>query len=438
MIHFGEWNDDIHDHWEQQDRIDRAALSKTSPDYVDIFTETAVFAGSGKKPYTTSLNSCTCGDFINRHLPCKHIYRLAMELGLIKCDFARGRNKNTIIKRIQYLSPEAKQILLKVMQNDGYYVTCAKCTDELIINGFCCENIDPRITTKNVILEALPEIADSSFDIKKELRRELEEEKMCQMTFEEITEAEDEKNSVVENITGEFACCSHYRECSDKKECLFKNDELHAGCMYKKNLEKGLIFYGKNAAIFSPNRYEQVFGYYKSLSDEAKEIFHDLIAYFSLTKRASTSCLCLYNEKIHDLVASLPCFSILPEELMTAFLFDVDILQIRNAEKFNKQHSDITPPDLNYISQNKELNSAAKTDLKKNAWKKFYLEKDYKSRHELSNRFLFFGINRMYSIELNELFNAELSILTTRHNYKFLKYFENNKDDLALFRKTLN
>ena len=177
MIHFGDWNDDIHDLWEQQERIDRAALSKTSPEYVDIDTEIAVFAGSRKNPYTTSLNSCTCGDFINRHLPCKHIYRLAMELGIIQCNFARGRNKNSIIKRIQYLSPEAKQILLKVMQNNGYYVTCSRCTDELIINGFCCENIDPRVSTNNVILEALPEIADSGFEIIKEIRCELEEEK---------------------------------------------------------------------------------------------------------------------------------------------------------------------------------------------------------------------------------------------------------------------
>lgn len=33
--------------------------------------------------YSVSLTSCTCPDFQNRHQPCKHMYRLALELGLL-------------------------------------------------------------------------------------------------------------------------------------------------------------------------------------------------------------------------------------------------------------------------------------------------------------------------------------------------------------------
>lgn len=31
--------------------------------------------------YAVTVDSCTCGDFVKRHLPCKHMYRLAEECG---------------------------------------------------------------------------------------------------------------------------------------------------------------------------------------------------------------------------------------------------------------------------------------------------------------------------------------------------------------------
>lgn len=39
--------------------------------------------GNPKDIYTVTLLKCECMDFKNRHLPCKHIYRLALELGVI-------------------------------------------------------------------------------------------------------------------------------------------------------------------------------------------------------------------------------------------------------------------------------------------------------------------------------------------------------------------
>jgi len=38
------------------------------------------------KNYSVTLDSCTCIDFSRRHKPCKHMYRLAMDLGLFKAD----------------------------------------------------------------------------------------------------------------------------------------------------------------------------------------------------------------------------------------------------------------------------------------------------------------------------------------------------------------
>lgn len=46
-----------------------------------------------------------------------------------------------------------------------------------------------------------------------------------------------------------FGCCSRYVACSDNKKCIHP-DVLHSkGCEYRKNLEAGKIFYGKNKNI---------------------------------------------------------------------------------------------------------------------------------------------------------------------------------------------
>ena len=48
-----------------------------------------------------------------------------------------------------------------------------------------------------------------------------------------------------------FSCCSRYVECSDNMKCVHPNLKFSKGCMYRKNLSKGLIFYGKNVRISS-------------------------------------------------------------------------------------------------------------------------------------------------------------------------------------------
>ena len=39
--------------------------------------------GSAAEPYQATLQECTCADFAIRQAPCKHMYCLAMELGLL-------------------------------------------------------------------------------------------------------------------------------------------------------------------------------------------------------------------------------------------------------------------------------------------------------------------------------------------------------------------
>lgn len=68
---------------EQKKRLSSAILAENTPLSVDTIKKEGVFVGSHGK-YETTLKHCTCVDFNRRKLPCKHMYRLAMELGIIK------------------------------------------------------------------------------------------------------------------------------------------------------------------------------------------------------------------------------------------------------------------------------------------------------------------------------------------------------------------
>lgn len=83
-------SEDIDSHPEQIKRIEKAKEVKCKPLFIDKENKTGVFGGSGKIPYETTVDSCTCRDYFVRRLPCKHIYRLRMELGLMDEENGNG------------------------------------------------------------------------------------------------------------------------------------------------------------------------------------------------------------------------------------------------------------------------------------------------------------------------------------------------------------
>lgn len=46
-----------------------------------------------------------------------------------------------------------------------------------------------------------------------------------------------------------FGCCSQYEECSDAGRCIHPNRLYSTACAYRRNLENGRIFYGKNRNV---------------------------------------------------------------------------------------------------------------------------------------------------------------------------------------------
>lgn len=71
----------VHDDPQQLKRIEKAYQEECTPASIDLEAQTGLFYGSSGGQYTTTLDSCDCVDFLRRDLPCKHIYRLAIELG---------------------------------------------------------------------------------------------------------------------------------------------------------------------------------------------------------------------------------------------------------------------------------------------------------------------------------------------------------------------
>lgn len=142
---FGNWTENLHNDQAQQKRMVSAQSANATPSCVDKDCQTAIFPGSGAVPYSTTLNSCTCVDFARRRLPCKHIYRLAIELGLLDLSAKSGINKNALIASQISLSdavaevenmsddsqlfiknlPQTEPVIFSIDENDQELLSCA-------------------------------------------------------------------------------------------------------------------------------------------------------------------------------------------------------------------------------------------------------------------------------------------------------------------------
>ena len=82
-MNFGNWDENLHNDYEQIKRM--AFMQRIKPENVTIYpqNQSAKIIGTDGI-YKVTLDSCTCYDFDSRQLPCKHIYRLAYELGFLE------------------------------------------------------------------------------------------------------------------------------------------------------------------------------------------------------------------------------------------------------------------------------------------------------------------------------------------------------------------
>lgn len=159
---------------DEQKRLASAQQSKTSPLSVDPTTKTGIFYGSGKEPYQTSLASCTCNDFVRRKKPCKHIYRLAMELGIIGMAYQTGRSTGErneaqisftdCILMVEQLSDASQKVIKNMLAH-----TCERVADRQM--AITCHEMDlvPELRTCPLLNENPYPLAEVLSDLPKPL-----------------------------------------------------------------------------------------------------------------------------------------------------------------------------------------------------------------------------------------------------------------------------
>lgn len=82
-----------------------------------------------------------------------------------------------------------------------------------------------------------------------------------------------------------FGCCSRYSACSDAKTCLIPHLDYSKNCTYRKSLENGHIFYGKNADKYNPAVYQSFVDNYGALSANAASLLCGILYYAFIKKR---------------------------------------------------------------------------------------------------------------------------------------------------------
>ena len=74
--------DEMQDSEAQRIRMGRALSGGATIRAIHRDARVATFVGGRGTKYSTRLTSCSCPDFKDRKAPCKHIYKLASELGV--------------------------------------------------------------------------------------------------------------------------------------------------------------------------------------------------------------------------------------------------------------------------------------------------------------------------------------------------------------------
>lgn len=102
-------------------------------------------------------------------------------------------------------------------------------------------------------------------------------------------------------------CCGSYRECSDAKRCVIADRPYSAFCTYRKNLEAGRIFYGKNANNFSLDEYNKILSSVDLLPLDAAKYLDSLLIILREYLRATDRYI--VRSKYIDELSDLGIFS---------------------------------------------------------------------------------------------------------------------------------
>lgn len=189
------WDSSVHESDYAAKRIQSAKSAKLTPVKIDPTDCYGYFQGAHGR-YETWLDSCPCGDFIRSKLPCKHIYRLAIELAIINEEASTDQNAipelnvhkislSETLDIVETLSVEAQHILLNIAyittsNNPFTSIDADEIADELIKSGIISN--DGTDINETVNFGTKPEIIDflvkKNIEYKKSDRKDILE-KLC-------------------------------------------------------------------------------------------------------------------------------------------------------------------------------------------------------------------------------------------------------------------
>lgn len=188
------WND-VHNSPDQQKRIASARKAACTPVFLDQTSCTGSFKGSSGN-HTTSLSQCSCIDFNRRRLPCKHMYRLAMELDLLNCDFESdtskiiepGGKKDSIaetVSLVESFTTDQQKLLLEFLRhysanNPFILAKSSDDLDHLVESSILAISDQPRmILQKYKKPELLSLAADLNIEVDKKLLKSAMIDSIC-------------------------------------------------------------------------------------------------------------------------------------------------------------------------------------------------------------------------------------------------------------------
>ena len=167
------WDSSIHESDYAAKRIKSAKSAKLTPIKIDTDDCYGYFQGTHGR-YETWLDLCPCGDFIRSKLPCKHIYRLAIELGIMNEEAATDQNAipevnarkislSETLDIVETLSQEAQHVLWNIASsttsnNPFEHIDADEIAEELIKSGIIFlkkNNIEHNKSDKKNVLEEL-------------------------------------------------------------------------------------------------------------------------------------------------------------------------------------------------------------------------------------------------------------------------------------------
>lgn len=115
--------DDIHTEVTQIKRFEKGSGKSVKMLSFDSDNQCAEFEGSDGSIYNTSLDGCSCIDYSFHNLPCKHMYKLAIECGLIdvtsepwKTYTCYSKLLNKVKKKLNDLDIEQLETLSKFIE----------------------------------------------------------------------------------------------------------------------------------------------------------------------------------------------------------------------------------------------------------------------------------------------------------------------------------